>query len=131
MMEESGAVNIFLVADTGFYSSKNVDDLKRMNIFFVMPVKRNSRLIDYSMEQLKHFMFQVHPIFYSRCKKKGRWIFAFRNDFLKAEEEKDYLRRRKSGSARVSGRMGTISVITNLKVSGEIVYGILKSRADI
>ena len=28
-------------------------------------------------------------------------------------------------------RMGTISVITNLKVSGEIVYGMLKSRTDI
>ena len=27
-------------------------------------------------------------------------------------------------------RMGTISVITNLKVSGEIVYDMLKSRAD-
>ncbi len=27
--------------------------------------------------------------------------------------------------------MGTISVITNLKVSGEIVYDMLKSRADI
>ena len=27
--------------------------------------------------------------------------------------------------------MGTISVITDLKVSGEIVYGMLKSRADI
>ena len=27
--------------------------------------------------------------------------------------------------------MGTISVITNLKVSGEIVYGMLKSRSDI
>ena len=27
--------------------------------------------------------------------------------------------------------MGTISVITNLKVSGEIIYGMLKPRADI
>ena len=62
-------------------------------------------------------------------------MFTFRNDFLKAEEEKDYLRRHEKGSEttfrRLRERMGTISVVTNLKVSGEIVYGMLKSRTDI
>ena len=61
-------------------------------------------------------------------------MFTFRNDFLKAEEEKDYLRRHEKVTAafrNISGRMGTISVITNLKASGEIVYQMLKSRADI
>ena len=79
-------------------------------------------------------MFQDHPIFYSRYKSNGRSMFTFHNDFLKAEEEKNYLRRHEKGSAafrNINGRMGTISVITNLKASGEIVYQMLKSRADI
>ena len=62
-------------------------------------------------------------------------MFTFRNDFLKAEEEKDYLRRHEKGSEtafrRLRERMGTISVMTDLKISGEIVYGMLKSRTDI
>ena len=64
----------------------------------------------------------------------GASLFTFRNDFLKAEEEKDYLRKREKRSAvfrSLNGRMGTLSVITNLKTSGEIVYQLLKSRADI
>ena len=133
-MEESGASNIVLVADTGFYLSKNVKDPDDMYIFFIIPLKRNKKLIDYSMEQGRHFIFQNHPIFYSKYQSNGRSVFTFRNDFLKAEEEKDYLRRREKGSAafrNISGRMGTISVITNLKASGEIVVQMLKLRADI
>ncbi|MCW6159056.1 MAG: transposase [Thermoplasmatales archaeon] len=133
-MQESGASNIVLVADTGFYSSKNVNELDDMGIFFIIPLKRNSKLIDYTVEQGRHFMFQDHPIFYSKYQSNGRSMFTFRNDFLKAEEEKDYLRRHEKVTAafrNISGRMGTISVITNLKASGEIVYQMLKSRADI
>lgn len=53
------------------------------------------------------------------------------------EEEKDFLRRSDGKRAsmnmfqRIKERMGTIAVITNLKVSGEIVYDMLKSRVDI
>ncbi|MHB1708757.1 MAG: transposase [Thermoplasmataceae archaeon] len=133
-MEETGAMKIVLVADTGFYFIRNIQDLEAMRIFFIIPLKRNSRLIDYSMEGEKHFMFQERPVFYSKYKRDGRTVYTFRNDFLKAEEEKDYLRRHGNGSAafrKIRERMGTISVITNLKVSGEIVYGMLKSRADI
>ena len=62
-------------------------------------------------------------------------MFTFRNDFLRAEEEKDYLKRHAGGSEsvfrKIRDRMGTISVMTDLKISGEIVYGMLKSRTDI
>lgn len=134
-MEETGAMKIVMVADTGFYSMKNVMDLEAMKIFFIIPLKRNSKLIDYSAGTGRHFMFQDRPIFYSRYERDGRTLYTFRNDFLGAEEEKDYLRRHENGSKsafrKIRDRMGTISVITNLKVSGEIVYDMLKSRADI
>lgn len=57
-------------------------------------------------------------------------MYTFRNDFLKAEEEKDFFRRSKSLEKFkvVRERMGTISVITKLKVYGKIVYDMLKSR---
>ena len=132
-MEESGAKRIVLVSDTGFYSESNTSAMDSMGVFHIMPLKRNSRLIDYSTEGERHFMFQDHPIFYRKYESSGHTMYTFWNDFLKAEEEKDFLAG--SGSpARfraLRDRMGTISVITNLKVSGEIVYGMLKSRSDI
>ena len=132
-MEESGASHIVLVADTGFYSAANVKSLKSMKLSYILPLKRNSRLIDYSFQTEKHFMFHDQPIFYSKYERSGRTMYTFRNDFLKAEEEKDYLRREKLSAKfkAVRGRMGTISVITNLKVSGEIVYDMLKSRMEV
>ena len=134
-MEETERKNIVLVADTGFYSRSNTEALSSMGIYFIMPMRRNSRLIDYTISMEKHFMFQDHPIFYSRYIRDDLTMFTFRNDFLKAEEEKDYLRRHEKGSEttfrKLRERMGTISVVTNLKVSGEIVYGMLKSRTDI
>ena len=130
-MEESGARKIVLVADSGFYSAKNISSLEGMGIHYIMPLKRNSRLIDYSQDQGRHFMFQDHPVFYARYGSRGTSIYTFRNDFLKAEEEKDYLRRKSTDFSRIRERMDTISVITNLHVSGEIVYSMLKSRADI
>lgn len=133
-MEETGALKIVLVADTGFYSMKNIEALEHMKIFFIIPLKRNSKLIDYSIEMERHFMFQDRPVFYSKYERDGRTMYTFRNDFLRAEEEKDYLRRHVNSPAafkKIRERMGTISVMTNLKVSGEIVYDMLKSRADI
>jgi hypothetical protein len=57
---------------------------------------------------------------------------------LKTEEEKDYLSRADKKDTTtletfftVQHRMGTISVITDLAESGERIYNLLKSRAEI
>ena len=80
-------------------------------------------------------MFYDHPIFYFRYIRDDLTMFTFRNDFLKAEEEKDYLRRHEKRSEtafrKLREKMGTISVITDLKVSGEIAYDVLKSCTHI
>ena len=80
-------------------SMKNVLDLEIMKIFFIIPLKRNSKLIDYSIEVEKHFMFQDRSVFYSKYHDSGRTVYTFRNDFLRAEEEKAYLQRHRDGSA--------------------------------
>ncbi len=132
-VEEAGISDAVLVADTGFYSLSNIRTLESMKLSYIIPLRRNSRLIDYSFVGERNFMFEDHPIFYSRYERSSRTVYTFRNDFLKAEEEKDYISRH-GGNARfrsIRDRMGTISVITNLKVSGEIVYDMLKSRTEV
>ncbi|MGC8558637.1 MAG: transposase, partial [Nitrososphaeria archaeon] len=129
-MQESGIKNALVVADTGFYSARNIGGLEDMGLFYIIPLKRNSKLIDYSLQQKSYFMFESKPIFYAKHRINGRTVYIFRNDFLKAEEEKDYLSRHKTIS-RLRERMGTISVITNLNETAEKTFGLLKSRADI
>ena len=45
-MEGTERKKIILVADTGFYSKSNTEALSFMVIYFIMPMRRNSRLID-------------------------------------------------------------------------------------
>ena len=134
-MRETKISNIVLVADSGFYSAGNIRDLDDLGISYIMPLKRNSRIIRYDHGRERHFMFQDHPIFYWKYSSGKHPIITFRNDFLRAEEENDFLRRnsnvKESAFAKARERMGTITVITSLRVSGEIVYDMLKSRTEI
>ena len=73
-IEESGLKRIVLVADTGFYSSSNIRDLDSKGMLYIIILRRNSRIIDYSRSGEKDFMFQDHPIFYSKYPHGNRSI---------------------------------------------------------
>jgi transposase len=135
-MEESGASDIVLVGDTGFYSSGNVEDLEGKGIHYILPLKSNSKLIPYDREMRRYFLYEDRPVWYTLLPGK-RNIYIFQDSSLKAEEEKDFLRREEGKRGAVSrfrsieNRMGKIAVITDLKVSGEVIYDMLKTRVDI
>jgi len=92
-VEETGISDAVLLADTGFYFLSNITALESMKLSYIIPLRRNSRPIDYSFVGERNFMFQDHPIFYPRYERSSRTVYTFRNDFLKAEEEKDYISR--------------------------------------
>jgi len=135
-MEESGISDIVLVGDTGFYSSENVKNLEEKGIHYILPLKRNSTLISYDMKMKRYFPYEDRPVWYSMSPGK-RNIYIFQDISLKAEEEKDFLRREEGKRGAVSrfrsieNRMGKIAVMTDLKVSGEVIYDMLKTRVDI
>ncbi|MDG7036462.1 MAG: hypothetical protein JRM72_03630 [Nitrososphaerota archaeon] len=54
----------------------------------------------------------------SKYRKSNRAIYTFRNDFLRAEEKRNYLNRHRS-LGKLKERMGTISVTTNLNATAE------------
>jgi transposase len=71
-------------------------------------------------------------------KLEGKKILVFLDERLKTEEEKDYLSRIKKDQKKYletffehRHQQGTIAVITDLNESGERIYNLLKSRAEI
>ena len=62
-------------------------------------------------------------------------MITLSKDFLKAEEEKDFLRRnvsmKESSLSKISERIDTIPTETNLKASGETAYDMLKFRREL
>lgn len=149
-IKEAGVQHAALIGDKGFYSEDNVLALEKEGLHYLLPLKRNSSLIDYSKIQTGdrrafdgYFLFEKRAIWYYSYRLRegeltGRQITVFMDERLKAEEEKDYLSRADKVDTTtletfftVQHRMGTISVITDLDESGERIYNLLKSRAEI
>lgn len=142
-MQESGAKNAVLIGDKGFYSKSNVDALEAERMHYILPLKRDSALIDYGCvkeELMEHFIFQGRPIWCHLEEREGRRVFLFQDSFLKTEEEKDFLVRIEEKEEKgakmkefhsVRSRLGTIAVITDLKEEGRKVYQLLRARVEI
>jgi transposase len=145
-MAESGAKNVVLVSDKGFYSMDNINEIytTNNNINYILPLKRNSQLIDYS--QLKqagkngfdgYFLFENRVIWYYEHIIDEKRIVTFLDERLKVEEEKDLLIRVDEKKHELAEfyenqfKFGTISIITKTEFSPQKIYEFLKSRVNI
>ena len=140
---ESEIKDAILIADKGFYSKVNIDLLEENQLQYIIPLKRNDPLIDYS--QLNettndYFKYEDRIIWMTEYQREGITIKLFKDDKLKAQEQKDYLQRidskidgysREKFNAKLS-QFGTFALITNLKNQKlNDVYIKYKSRSAI
>ena len=146
-LEESEIEEAIIVTDKGFYSKNNVNLLKREGLKFIMPLRRNNKLIDYSplrrvdkREMDGYFKFNDRHIWYYGKRRDSLKLWVYLDEKLKVEEEQDYLNRidthpeegysREGFHERVE-RFGTVALLTNLRVSAEQVFEYFKSRIEI
>ena len=151
-IKESGAKDVVLVGDKGFYSANNIEELEKEGVHYILPLKRDSALIDYNIARSGdmrkfggHFVFEKRPIHYYSYGLDKRKVFLFLDERLKTEEMKDAIQRTndeerskedqdksKEQFYEMNHRMGTIAVITDLQADdGEEVYSFLKQRINI
>ena len=148
-LKEMGAVDTVFVADKGFYSESNIEEMDRAHLQYVIPLKRNSSLIDY--EPLKKsgksgfshfFKFQDRFIFCAfRQLKDGKVLYTFLDDHLRLEEERAFLNRmetQKEEKLTIADfhekihTLGTFSIITNLKEKlPQDIYKMYKARMEV
>jgi len=152
-VREAGLSGALVIGDKGFYSRDNVVSLERSGLEYILPLRRNSRLVGYTPTRSGdrrrfdgHFLFDERAIWYKEKgvsgvggngEKKKRRIILFLDEGLKAEEEKDFMVNVRDGKATMSdyyGRqysMGTIAVITNSSFAAQRTFELLKERIDI
>lgn len=144
-MAESGVKNVVLVSDKGFYSLDNINEIyDDGKINYILPLKRNSQLIDYS--QLKqagkngfdgYFLFEKRVIWYYEHIIDEKRIVTFLDERLKVEEEKDLLIRVDEKKHELTEfydnqfKFGTISIITKTEFPPQKIFEFLKSRVNI
>ena len=137
-MKESGIRKVLLIGDKGFYSESNVINLESSRINYILPLKRNSDLIDYGpcmgdrSNFSGYFIFEGRPVWY-HSSRKGRRVILFLDESLRLDEEKDMLLRENGRETFQEKQflLGTIAVVTDLERSEKEVYELLKQRSSV
>jgi transposase len=146
-MIESGLTEAIVVADKGFYSISNVSLLQKEQIQFILPLKRNNSMIDYS--DLVRNEFKTADRYFDH-EKRVIWhkvfpadndlhLYLFLDEQLKVREDADYLTRVKTHPEKydietyhkIKDRFGTIALLSSLNIPSDNIYQTYKSRIDI
>jgi transposase len=146
-LQESELQNVVLIGDKGFYSLTNEQELQNEKIHYILPLRRNCSQIDYSpvIQQNRrtydgYFLYEDRAIWYYCRKGEKSDIIVFIDDWLKWNEEKDYLQRienKREGYTleefhQKQHTFGTIAVITDLKEkTAQDCYNYYKNRVQI
>jgi len=141
----SGMEQCIYIADKGFFSQANITELEKMSMQYMIPLKRDNKLIPYqaihNIEQSEnYFKFSKRFIFHADTKNLGqRKIDLFLDGKLKEQEKTDYLSRIQSLPEHFSKirfnekvqAMGTLAVMHNTGLSPQEVYIEYKNRGEI
>lgn len=142
-LQESGIAEALVIADKGFYSKANINNLKQEGLQYIIPLKRDNSLIEYEKldrKKLSYFKFEERYIWYTHYILDGESIFIFKDEKLKVQEEKDYLDRIETLPEEYqiktfhekTERFGTIALISNASNQDpQHIFTSYKSRNQI
>jgi transposase len=92
---------VIFIGDKGFYSKSNAETLKNNHLHFIIPLRRDSPLIDYSklqksgfkQEAKSYFVHQGRIIWHYEYQTENSTMVTYLDEELRVREEKDYLLR--------------------------------------
>ena len=150
-IKEIGVSNVVVVADRGFFSKANIDELEKQNLSYIIPLRRNNSLIDFEpigkanskSVIANYFIYQERAIWFYQYEREGFQLITFLDDRLRSQEELEYLKKitshpedyTKEKFFEKSPRFGTMTVAYKLnhlsEPSAQQVYEAYKQRGDI
>lgn len=145
-LKESGIKDATIIADKGFYSIGNVAEMKKEQLKYIIPLRRNSSLISYEKIEKGdksrfdgYFMYEKRVIWYYQLKTESENVYIFLDEELKNNEIKDYLNRIDSLPEKYNIEtfhqkqyvFGTVAMASNTDKEPEEIYKEYKSRGQI
>lgn len=84
-LKEMNVREVVFIADRGFYSEKNITDLNENSLQYIIPLRRNNQLIDFSPINKSHykkeignyFIFQGRIIWFYLYEREGKKLATF------------------------------------------------------
>lgn len=141
----SGMEQCVFIADKGFFSESNLLELERLDMTYIIPLKRDNPNISYDLlnnieQSDNYFEFAKRYVFYANpVTNNNRIINLFLDGKLKEQEKTDYLTRINSLPESYSKpkfnqkvkAMGTLSIMHNTELAPKELYLEYKNRGEI
>ena len=154
---ESGVKDAIVIIDKGFASMSNIEALEKEELKFIIPLPRNSSLIDYQKAASGnkrlfegYFQFEGRYIWHyantvdeekteTETETKTKMVTVFLDEELRNREEKDYLNRIESKTVNYTlekfhakrHTFGTIAMIDNTDKPSRDTYVNYKMRGQV
>jgi transposase len=150
-LEEAQVSQAILIADKGFHSASNVRQMDKSGLQYVMPIHRNSTVIDYTpfgteeiQRKKQYFFYKGRVIWYNAFTKGKQKYVTFQDVDLRALEERELLMRQEEAQKTGKGitgedlvkemkDLGTLTLVYSLKEdkTPEEIYAIYKQRNEV
>lgn len=134
VLEEFNLESCTVVTDRGFLSMDNVERMKQIGVGFVQLLRRNSRLIDYSMPMNGRFLYRHRGIRWGKKEvDEGIYLYLFEDVELRWEEHSNLIEMGVNGADVETDEnlLGKIPVLSSMDVDGEKVYLFYKQREEV
>jgi transposase len=126
------------VMDRGFSYYKLLVDLKAQNIHYIVPLKKNSKLLPSLVRMVGAFAYRKRNIAFCKIKKRPYgFLYLFEDPELRGSEESFLLGKVSAGlntidDFRKERRLaGVIGILSDLDVEAHVVYEQFKEREEI
>ncbi|MDG6935686.1 MAG: transposase [Nitrososphaerota archaeon] len=133
---EEVSFNGVLVLDRGFFSY-DIAQLMSSRMKFIMPMRRNSSMIDYGIKLDSSFVYRDRGILSGFTYRDGFRVYIFQDQSLMAEEASNFIRMISEGRKTqeefnsAQQEFGKISVLTNLEAEPKEIYMMYKQREEV
>jgi transposase len=132
-VEEIRDKSAFLILDKGFVDRHGFGFLAGAGFNFILPLRRNSRTIDYKKRMLGWFIFRKRTIKYASYPYQSFHVYLFEDILLRATEENEFYNLKAGGIPATFHRewAGKIALISNAGLKPQEAFLLYKSRDDI
>ncbi|KAA6339232.1 hypothetical protein EZS27_012819 [termite gut metagenome] len=148
-VKEMNVKEAVFIADKGFYCQDNTRMLDEEKLQYIIPLRRNNTLIDFSRLQKANYKKELHNYFscqnriirYYAYEKEGMKLVTFLDEHFRVSKENDYFQRTKrqpeqyaaSGFYEKLHQFGTLTMLykTSRAIQSNEVYETHKQRNEI
>jgi len=133
-IEEINIEGKTLILDTGFFSKKTIQFLKKSNWSFIIPTKRNSKLYKISVNVTTHFFYHDRLIKAGKHFMQDFYFYRFIDSDLKIDEERSLYKQFDEGKITIDQlsasleKAGNIIMISNLDSEPKEIFLLYKRR---